>query len=180
MRKLYENFHIFHFQKKIVSAETIRCNTIGHWLNTKFLKIRNSGLVSHKVSSSLYFEKSVHFSAKQNSLKFFFQASCIEANYVIILAWVMNRSIKGHLLQIWGCNYLVDLLVSVAIFHEVFRPVIVYLCIQMWVYRLPGFFAGLNRAMGHTMGSKLTWSCIQIHISHLSKSSVLWITSITY
>jgi hypothetical protein len=28
MRKLYENFHIFHFQKRIVSAETIRGNTV--------------------------------------------------------------------------------------------------------------------------------------------------------
>jgi hypothetical protein len=28
MRKLYENFHIFHFQKRIVSAETVRGNTI--------------------------------------------------------------------------------------------------------------------------------------------------------
>ena len=28
MRKLYENFHIFHFQKQIVSAETIRGNTV--------------------------------------------------------------------------------------------------------------------------------------------------------
>ena len=28
MRKLYENFRIFHFQKRIVSAETIRGNTV--------------------------------------------------------------------------------------------------------------------------------------------------------
>ena len=28
MPKLYENFHIFHFQKRIVSAETIRGNTV--------------------------------------------------------------------------------------------------------------------------------------------------------
>jgi hypothetical protein len=28
MRKLYENFHILHFQKRIVSAETIRGNTV--------------------------------------------------------------------------------------------------------------------------------------------------------
>ena len=28
MRKLYKNFHIFHFKKRIVSAETIRGNTI--------------------------------------------------------------------------------------------------------------------------------------------------------
>ena len=28
MRKLYENFHIIHFQKRIVSAETIRENTV--------------------------------------------------------------------------------------------------------------------------------------------------------
>ena len=28
MRKLYENFHIFNFQKRIVSAETIRGNTV--------------------------------------------------------------------------------------------------------------------------------------------------------
>ena len=28
MWKLYENFHIFHFQKRIVSAETIRGNTV--------------------------------------------------------------------------------------------------------------------------------------------------------
>ena len=28
MRKLYENFHIFHFHKRIVSAETIRGNTV--------------------------------------------------------------------------------------------------------------------------------------------------------
>ena len=28
MRKLYENFHIFHFKKRIVSAETIRGNTV--------------------------------------------------------------------------------------------------------------------------------------------------------
>ena len=28
MRKLYENFHIFHFQKRIVSAETIRGITV--------------------------------------------------------------------------------------------------------------------------------------------------------
>jgi hypothetical protein len=28
MRKLYENFHIFYFQKRIVSAETIRGNTV--------------------------------------------------------------------------------------------------------------------------------------------------------
>ena len=29
MRKLYENFHIFHFQKRIDSAETIHGNTVG-------------------------------------------------------------------------------------------------------------------------------------------------------
>ena len=28
MRKLYENFHIFHFKKRIVSAETIRGNKV--------------------------------------------------------------------------------------------------------------------------------------------------------
>ena len=28
MQKLYENFHIFHFQKKVVSVETIRGNTV--------------------------------------------------------------------------------------------------------------------------------------------------------
>ena len=28
MWKLYENFHIFQFQKRIVSAETIRGNTV--------------------------------------------------------------------------------------------------------------------------------------------------------
>ena len=28
MQKLYENFHIFYFQKRIVSAETIRGNTV--------------------------------------------------------------------------------------------------------------------------------------------------------
>ena len=28
MLKLYENFHIFHFQKIIVSAETVRGNTV--------------------------------------------------------------------------------------------------------------------------------------------------------
>ena len=28
MQKLYENFHIFHFQKRMVSDETIRGNTI--------------------------------------------------------------------------------------------------------------------------------------------------------
>ena len=28
MRKLYENFHIFHFQKRIVSTETIPGNTV--------------------------------------------------------------------------------------------------------------------------------------------------------
>ena len=64
----------------------------------------------------------------------------------------MNRSIKGHLLQIWGCNYLVDLLVSVAIFHVVFRPVIVYLCIQMWVYRLPVFLLVLTGQWGTQCG----------------------------
>ena len=35
MRKLYENFHIFHFQKRIVSAETIRGNMVlfSRWRN---------------------------------------------------------------------------------------------------------------------------------------------------
>ena len=28
MRKLYENSHIFHFQKRLVSADTIRGNTV--------------------------------------------------------------------------------------------------------------------------------------------------------
>jgi hypothetical protein len=28
MRKLYESFHIFHFQKRIVSAESKRGNTV--------------------------------------------------------------------------------------------------------------------------------------------------------
>ena len=28
MRKLYENFHIFYFQKRIVSTETIRGNSV--------------------------------------------------------------------------------------------------------------------------------------------------------
>ena len=28
MRKLFKNFHIFHFQKRIVSAETVRGNTV--------------------------------------------------------------------------------------------------------------------------------------------------------
>ena len=30
MRKPYENFHIFHFQKRIVSTETICGNTVGN------------------------------------------------------------------------------------------------------------------------------------------------------
>ena len=30
MQKLYENFHIFHFQKRTFSAETIRGNTVVH------------------------------------------------------------------------------------------------------------------------------------------------------
>ena len=31
MRKLYENFHILNFQKRIVSVETIRGNTISRF-----------------------------------------------------------------------------------------------------------------------------------------------------
>ena len=31
MRKLYENFHIFNFQKRIVSVETIRGNMIARF-----------------------------------------------------------------------------------------------------------------------------------------------------
>jgi hypothetical protein len=48
MRKLYENFHILHFQKRIVSAETIRENMVK--LNAtqnsykKYKKFRNSKL----------------------------------------------------------------------------------------------------------------------------------------
>ena len=33
MWKLYENFHIFHFQKRIVSLETIYGNTVGGCVN---------------------------------------------------------------------------------------------------------------------------------------------------
>jgi hypothetical protein len=36
MRKLYENFHIFYFLKRIFSAETIRGNTVRFFLNVKF------------------------------------------------------------------------------------------------------------------------------------------------
>ena len=40
MRKLYENFHIFHFQKRILSAETIRGFTVvaatSIWGNTVY------------------------------------------------------------------------------------------------------------------------------------------------
>ena len=32
MRKLYENFQIFHFQKRIVSTETIRRNTVNPYI----------------------------------------------------------------------------------------------------------------------------------------------------
>ena len=36
MRKLYENVHIFHFQKRIFSAETIRGNTVSLFVQLQF------------------------------------------------------------------------------------------------------------------------------------------------
>ena len=48
MRKPYENFHIFHFQKRIVSAETIRGNMVIWEVFARFKKRwptgRNSSL----------------------------------------------------------------------------------------------------------------------------------------
>ena len=41
MRKLYENFHIFHFQKRIVSAETIRGKTVTQTQIKKKIKLPN-------------------------------------------------------------------------------------------------------------------------------------------
>ena len=38
MQKLYENFHIFYFQKRIISAETIRGNTVLCWSFQKAYK----------------------------------------------------------------------------------------------------------------------------------------------
>ena len=40
MRKLYENFHILHFQKRIVSVETICGNTV-HILDSNVLLSEN-------------------------------------------------------------------------------------------------------------------------------------------
>jgi hypothetical protein len=37
MRKLYANFHIFYFQKRIVSAETIRGNTVAYFDPIKYI-----------------------------------------------------------------------------------------------------------------------------------------------
>ena len=60
MRKLYENFHILHFQKRIVSAETIRGNTVAkekYWawklaaFSTKIWKEFDSYLWTVKVNT---------------------------------------------------------------------------------------------------------------------------------
>ena len=39
MQKLYENFHIFYFQKRIVSVETIRGNTVYKEMWYKYLTL---------------------------------------------------------------------------------------------------------------------------------------------
>ena len=48
MRKLYDNFHIFHFQKRIVSSKTIRGNTILYSIQTRSccFHLSNRGQVS--------------------------------------------------------------------------------------------------------------------------------------
>ena len=56
MRKLFENFQIFHFQKRIVSAETIRGNTVSLYELRYGLFFKGTylcGNVTYQVFSSL-------------------------------------------------------------------------------------------------------------------------------
>ena len=62
MRKLYENLHIFYFQKRIVSAETIRGNTVifrNEYLAHRIQQLQNRLLVSKLVVGSDEHNKSV-------------------------------------------------------------------------------------------------------------------------
>ena len=43
MRKLYENFKILHIQKRIVSLETIRGNTVGMFHNFSYEFVVSNG-----------------------------------------------------------------------------------------------------------------------------------------
>ena len=56
VRKLYENFHTFHFQKRIVSAETIRGNTVCTKIQIDKIRIELS--TSTTMYYSLLFELS--------------------------------------------------------------------------------------------------------------------------
>ena len=56
MQKLYENFHIIHFQKRIVSAETIRRNTVYNTSKICFGSVDNFGRFKKNLDVELKFK----------------------------------------------------------------------------------------------------------------------------
>ena len=64
MRKLYENFHIFYFQKKKVSGETIRGNTVLSKLRKKALHIIFEGNRETPIRIRIFQGSSVIFVGK--------------------------------------------------------------------------------------------------------------------
>ena len=52
MRKLYENFHIFHLQKRIVSPETIQGNTVDAFESKDAV---SDGFLNLKSRNSIFF-----------------------------------------------------------------------------------------------------------------------------
>ena len=84
MRKLYENFHIFYFQKRIVSAETILGNTVFYNLTHicsvvfAFCWITSHSVISYTLLKLDYllsfpdFATLVRFSCVSRYLNYFF------------------------------------------------------------------------------------------------------------
>ena len=55
MQKLFENFHIFQFQKKIIAVETIRVNTVPQNKFNKFIAILITPIRKSKSHTTTHF-----------------------------------------------------------------------------------------------------------------------------
>ena len=98
MRKLYENFHILHFQKRIVSAETIRGNTVSTVLLIELSEyVIMSGYKIVAFRRALPFLLSSYVDGK---------TYCAQFHRYALLYKVASNSTDKNFVTIVYCNYL--------------------------------------------------------------------------
>ena len=99
MWKLYENFHIFHFQKRIVSAETIRENMVFQLQKNNSCHnnyLQKYTVITKYVSSVL--TKNVHFRIPQEKW-YIYPAWLFLYTQVIILPVILLSAIAIKILM---------------------------------------------------------------------------------